>query len=238
MFIIGFFLILVFIFSILPVLTFLLYRFLKQKGKVPEYISLCLFIITTAGMLFIIIKIVMAPSGFGPEYETVVIKQNIGGKLVCNSVYNADIHSWQYSIDYKYINSENDTIDFHGGSYCGPEWEKNEQIQKYDNWLILKTGFWHGSDRVIIKNILTDTTRIFDIDAKFIEADSLWRVQNIKSQLSVCCPETFVENIKGNDISVKYKFITKKNSKNQYGEKIITYKIDKETGNIKMSQIE
>jgi hypothetical protein len=238
MFILIFFLILVFIFTILPVLTFLLYRFLKQKGKIPEYIGLCLFITTTAGMLFIIIKIIMAPSGFGPDYETVVIKQNIGGKLVCNSLYNADIHSWEYSIDYKYINSENDTIDFHGGSYCGREWEKNEQIQKYDNWLILKTGFWHGSDRLIIKNILTGTTRIFDIDAKFIESDSLWRVGNYITRLGRCCPETIIENINGNEITLKYMLITNRSSSNKYVDKMITYKIDKETGDIKMTRIE
>jgi hypothetical protein len=52
-------------------------------------------------MIFLAIKSIFGPSGFVPEYETVVIDQKIGGKLLCNSVYNADIHTWEYSVDYK-----------------------------------------------------------------------------------------------------------------------------------------
>lgn len=167
--------------SILPVLSYFLFRHLKKKGKVQKNIGITVFSLITIGILIIGIKMLTGASGFGPEYKTVEIEQNIGGKLICESVYNADHHSWQYDVDYKYINPKGDTLDFKNGGYYGREWNQNEQIQKYNNLLILKTGAWHGSDRLIIKNMLTDSIKIFDIDNNFIEKDSLWRVKNIKS---------------------------------------------------------
>jgi hypothetical protein len=225
------------ILSIPSGLTYLLYRYLKKKGQAQRKIGLVIFALTTAFMIIYSIKFFKDGAGFGPKYETVKIKQNIGGKLICESVYNADIHSWQFDIDYKYINNNGDTLDFENGSYYGREWEKDEQIKKYNNWLILKTGAWYGSDKLIIKNILSDTTKVFDIDNQFIENDSLWKAKNIKSLLNYCCAETFIENINGNEISLKYKFRTDENLTNKYGERRITYKIDTETGSIKMTDI-
>lgn len=225
------------IFSILPVLTFLLYRKLRMKEKVYKYIGLTIFSLTTIGMIALVIKIIVSPSGFGPEYETVEIKQNLGGKLICESVYNADHHSWQYNVEYKYIDIKGDTLDFKNGGYYGREWNKDEQIKKYNDWLILKTGSFHGSDRLIIKNIQSDTTKIFDLDNQFIERDSLWKAQNIKSLLNYCCAETFIMKVCENKISLKYKFRTDKNLTKKYGERIITYMLNTKTGDIKMTKI-
>ncbi|MFY7810511.1 MAG: hypothetical protein ACOVQ2_02155 [Flavobacterium sp.] len=176
-------------------------------------------------------------AGFGPEYENVEIKQNIGGNLLCKSVYNADHHSWRYNIDYKYVDIKGDTLDFNNGGYYGREWNKDEQIKKYNNWLILKTGSFYGSDKIIVKNIKTDTTNVFEIDNEFIEEDSLWKIQNIKSLLNYCCAETFIENINKNKVTLKYKYRTEENLPDKYGVKRITYEIDNETGKIEMSEI-
>jgi hypothetical protein len=176
-------------------------------------------------------------AGFGPEYKTVEIKQDIGGKLICNSVYNADLHSWQYNVDYKYIDIDGDTLDFESGFFYGQEWDKNEQIKKYDNWLILKTSYWRGSNRLIIRNIQSGTTKIFDIDSQFIEEDSLWVAKEIKSLKNYCCAETFIYGINENKISVKYKFPTDEHLTQKYGERKVTYTIDTKTGNIKMTEI-
>lgn len=225
------------LFSILPVLTFLLYRHLRKKGKIQKNIGLTLFILTTIGMIALGLKAFLGPSGFGPEYETVKIKQGIGGKLLCNSVYTADQHSWQYDIDYKYIDLKGDTVDFKSGSYYGRDWKKDEQILKFHKFMILKTGSGYGSDRLIIKNTQTDSAKVFDIDDKFIEKDSLWRIQNIKSLLNYCCAETFIESINDNEILLKYKFRTNERLFKKYGERMITYSIDKESGEIKMTKI-
>ncbi|MFN3196533.1 MAG: hypothetical protein ACE364_11330 [Chlorobiota bacterium] len=121
--------------------------------------------------------------------------------------------------------------------YYGREWNKDEQIQKYKNWLILKTGAWHGSDRLIIKNIQTDTTKIYDIDNNFIEKDSLWRAQNIESLSNFCYAETFIENIQENRISLTYKFRTDEKMTLKYGNRKVTYEIENETGKIVMTDI-
>lgn len=218
-------------------LTYFLYRYLKKKGQTQKRIGLIIFISTTVLMTVYSIKFFKDGAGFGPEYETVQIEQNIGGKLICESVYNADHHSWQYNVDYKYIDIKGDTLDLKSGSYYGRKWNKDEQIRKYNDWLILKTGSWHGSDRIIIKNIQSDTIKIFDIDNQFIESDSLWKSKNIKSLLNYCCAETFIDDINENKILLKYKFRTDEHLTNKYAERKITYTIDAKTGEIKMTEI-
>ena len=224
------------ILAIPSVLTYLLYRHLKNKGQTQRKIGLAIFISTTVLLTIYSIKFFINGAGFGNIYETVEIKQDIGGKLICNSVL-LDIRAWEYDVDYKYININGDTLDFKYGVYKLRVWKKDEQIKKYNDWLILKTGYWYGSDRLIIKNIQSDTTKIFDIDQQFIEIDSLWKVQNIKS-LNYCCAETFIENINKNEISLKYKFRTDENLQNKYDERRIIYKIDMKTGDIKMTEIQ
>lgn len=221
----GIFLIIIFVIFCLVTLaipsglTYFLYRYLKKKGQTQKRIGLIIFISTTVLMIVYSIKFFKDGAGFGPEYETVQIEQNIGGKLICESVYNADHHSWQYNVNYKYIDIKGDTLDLKSGSYYGREQNKDEQIRKYNDWLILKTGSWHGSDRIIIKNIQSDTIKIFDIDNQFIESDSLWKSKNIKSLLNYCCAETFIDDINENKILLKYKFRTDEHLTNKYAER-------------------
>ena len=173
---------------------------------------------------------------FDPEYETVEIKQNIGGKLICESVYNADHHSWQYDVNYKYLLENGDSINLGYGGYYGREWDKDEQLIKKDNWLILKTGSFHGSDRIILKNIQKDSTIIYDINDQFIENDILWRTQQINSLITYCCAESFIEKIADNKVFVKYKFRTSETSPEEYGERMIEYQLDN-AGQLKMTKI-
>ena len=225
------------LFSILPVLAFLLYRFLKKKGKIQKKIGLTIFILTTLLMIGLALKTVLGPSGFGPDYDTVVIEQKIGGKLLCYSVHTADLQSWYFDVDYKYININGDTFDFNRGEYMNMEWEKNEQLFKFDKFLILNTGAWNRSIKLIIKNIYTDSTKIFEIDDNFIENDSLWQSQKIKSLLNYCCGKVSFDTIKDNEILIKYKFRTNKHVNFLYDRRVITYQIVKETGDIKMTKI-
>lgn len=225
------------ILAIPSVLTYLLYSYLKKAGRTQGIMGLALFISTTVLVVIFSIKFYKSGAGFGPEYETVQIEQNIGGKLICESVYNADHHSWNYNIDYKYIDQKGDTLDFKSGIYYGREWDKDEQLKKYKDWLILKTGSWYGSDRLIIKNILSDTTKIFDIDQQSIERNSLWKSKNIHALLNYCCAETFIVNINEDKIGVKYKFRTDKHRTNEYDERNIIYTLDSTTGEIKLPEI-
>jgi len=219
----------------LPSIITIYFSKAQIKSKKTKRFIVALSILSNIVLLVFLYNII--PSGFGPEYETVEIKQKIGGKLICESIYNADIHSWQYYVVYKYIDSNGDTLDFKNGTYYGREWKKNEQIKKYNEWLILKSGAWHGSDRLIIKNSLTDSTFFFDIDNQFIEKDSLWNSRNINSLLNFCCAETFIDNIKGNKISLTYKFRSNKKLTNKYDKRKIVYEFDNKTGEIKMKNI-
>jgi hypothetical protein len=225
------------IFSILPVLTYLLYRVLKKKGKLYKNIGLIIFSLTTLGILVLAQKTIFGPSGFGPEYESVTIKQKIGGNLICKSVYNADIQNWQIEVSYKYVNDNGDSIIFGEGTYYNREWGKDDQIIKIDDWLILKTGYEYGSDKVIVKNIQTDSTYIYGFYDQFIESDSLWKSQNISSLLNYCCAESFIEKISGNEIFVKYKFRTNESLTKKYNNRTIVYRFDPTTGLIKMIRI-
>jgi hypothetical protein len=87
-------------------------------------------------------------TAFDPVYEKGEIKQNIGGFLMCNSVYNADHHSWQYDVSYTYKLDEGSAIDIGGGTYYGRSWNKDEQLVQYKGWTILKTGGSIGTDNL------------------------------------------------------------------------------------------
>jgi hypothetical protein len=63
------------------------------------------------------------------EYDKVEIEQNIGGILICNSVYNSDIHDWQYDINYEYQSKDNKIYKIGNGTYHELEMNRNEQLK-------------------------------------------------------------------------------------------------------------
>ena len=79
------------IFSTPSILTFLFYRKLRKKGKAYKNAGLITFSLTTVAMLILAIKIITGPSGFGPEYDSIEIEQEIDGKLLCESVYKPSL---------------------------------------------------------------------------------------------------------------------------------------------------
>ena len=87
---------------------------------------------------------------FDPEYSTAEIKQNIGGTLICSTVYNTDHHSWQYDVNYRYKDESGKVFEIGNGTYDGREWEKDEQLILFKSWIILKTGSWGDADKIII----------------------------------------------------------------------------------------
>jgi hypothetical protein len=226
------------ILSVLPVLSFVLYTTIRRRWPKYKSIGIAVFVLTTLGMIALGIKIVISPSGFGPEYKSVEIKQNIGGTLLCNSEYNADIHSWQYDVDYKYALKNGDTITLGRGSYYGREWKADEQLIRWNNWLILKTGNCHGSDRLILRNLITDLILTYNLDNRLIEDDSLWKAQKIESFQDYCCPESFIQNIQGNEVTVTYKYRTNPTLTKLYGRKTLKYQIDDNSGQIELTTIE
>ncbi|MDD6211022.1 MAG: hypothetical protein PUB21_10495 [Bacteroidales bacterium] len=226
------------ILSIPPFLFFLLYKHLKKKGKTLKNIGLLLFILCTLGMITLGIRAIPNSNTYEPKFETTVIEQKIGGKLLCNSSYFVDLRSYDFFINYTYINASGDTIDFEGGTYNGREWEKDEQIVKLGKFLILKTGSSHDSDKLIIKNIQTNETKTIVLDRYFVENNTLWKIQNITTQKDRCCFESFIENFEGNKFLLKYKFKTNEYLIRKYGVRMITFQIDEKNGDVKMIKVE
>jgi hypothetical protein len=176
-------------------------------------------------------------TAFDPEYDKAEIKQNIGGVLICSSVYNADHHSWQYDVSYKYKPENDSIIDIGNGTYYGREWNKDEQLSRHKNWLILKTGGWIGSDKIIIGNLNNRKWKEFEFTAENIEKDSLWQQANIQSLSNYCCSESFIENINNGQIVLNYKYRTSETQVDNYGQSRIYYKINDSTGVPEMKRV-
>lgn len=174
---------------------------------------------------------------FGPLEENIEIEQNIGGTLLCNSVYNADHHSWQYDIDYKYKDEKGKVYPVGNGSYYGREWDKNEQLIQFGDWLILKTGGLHDSDKILIGQLDANEWNSFEISPETIERDSLWISEDIYSKMSWLPQEAFIKEIENEIIKVDYLYRIGETVDEQE-ERSITYEIDKSTGRLRMTRIE
>jgi hypothetical protein len=226
-------------YSIPSFLTFLLYKKLRTKGKKQKRIGFAIFLTTTLIMVTLAIYAVISGGGFGPEYDKVEIKQNIGGTLVCNSVYNADIHDWQYDVTYEYRPKDsNSLINIGSGTYHTRDWNKDEQLIQYKTWTILKTGGWYGYDKIIIGDLKSDKWSEYNFSADNIEKESLWVNSKIHSLLNYCCSESFIDRIENGQIHIHYKFRTSETLTKKYEEKKIIYKIDELSGQLIMTAIE
>jgi hypothetical protein len=186
--------------------------------------SLGISLILLLGFIYMLLH------AFDPEYDKVEIEQNIGGILICNSIYNSDIHDWQYDINYEYQSKDNKIYKIGNGTYHTREWSRNEQFKKYGNWYILKTGNWYGTDKVIIGNFTSKKWKDYEFTPENIEKEKLWKELNIKSLKTYLPSECFIEKINNGFINVKYKFRIDETKTKLMDERNLIYKIDKESG--------
>ena len=177
-------------------------------------------------------------TAFDPKYDQAEIKQTIGGTLICKSVYTADHHSWQYDISYKYKRGNNPLIDIGSGTYYGRDWNKDEQLVQYKDWLLLKTGGWHGTDKVIVGSLTTKPWKQYEFSPETIEKDSLRRQAKIHSLLNWCCAESFIDQIKDGQIIVHYKFRTSEKRVKEYGQRRLFYALNELTGQPTLTKVE
>ncbi|KAA9038548.1 hypothetical protein FW778_13395 [Ginsengibacter hankyongi] len=177
-------------------------------------------------------------SGFGPDYDKAEIKQNIGGTLICNSVHTADIQNYQYDVSYEYKDSNDSIFDIGSGTYYNREWNKDEQLQGYNDWTILKTGDSSGTDKVIVGNLKTNKWTEYRFTSKNIEKESMWRSLKIHPLSNYCCSETFIDKIKDGQIQLHYKFRTSEGFITNNGGRKIYYQINNSTGQPVMTKIE
>ena len=193
--------------------------------------SIGIFTVLVAGFFYMMLH------AFDPEYDKAEIVQKIGGTLICNSVYNADIHDWQYDITYAYKSKENKIYKIGNGTYYAREWNKDEQLKKFDKWVILKTGDFYDSDKVIIGNFETQKWTDYKFSPVVIEKEKMWKDAKIKSLLNYCCAECFITKIDKEIIEVIYKFRISETKTQSLGESKLIYEIDKETGKPNLKNI-
>ena len=183
------------------------------------------------GLIVIIILFVIPILIFAPKRETIEIKQNIGGTLICNSSH--------YTIDnickinYKYKLDNDHSIKIGEGVYSEKEWGKNEQLIKYKDWIILKTESW-SKDKLIIGKTNVNVWKEFVPEPYEIEEQELWKNSGIESNL--WSRDFFIEEI--NNGIVKYKFGVKKYFPDKCDSISIYYQIDEKTGDLTMIKIE
>ena len=74
---------------------------------------------------------------FGPASKSVTLKLSNDTQLFCIETYNADMHSVTYDVDFKLINSKNDTLHLGKGSFGDITWKTNLKLSKVDNFYLL-----------------------------------------------------------------------------------------------------
>ena len=196
-----------------------------MNSKLKSILKYVCFVIIGIAILIVIIF----HQAFGTEEETIEIEQLIGGKLICESTYMADIQSWYYFIDYKYQRKDGKIIEIGKGEYFSREWEKNEQLQQIGEWLILKTGGEFKTDKLLIGKEDSSNWKVFEISPDKIVKDSLWKSENIYVNQMRTPNEVFIKEIINNRIEVDYLFRTGEKYENQSTRKI-TYEFDEKKG--------
>jgi len=131
--------------------------------------------------LLVVIGSCRMDDGFDAVHEEVQIKQNIGGILICNSTNDADLHSYQFNIQYKYRNIHDSIYSIGSGLYEGQEWPKDEQLVRLGRWTILKTSESRNADKLIIGVLETNHWTDYEISPTTIEQNPIWQNQKISS---------------------------------------------------------
>ncbi len=220
--------------------TFLLYKKIKEKNKTYKYLGLVLFIITTGSILYLIYHMFTTGLDMEPQYETVEIKQKIGGSLICESALWYDIHSADYIISYKY-KAENDSIYEIGVGTYHSNWPRNEQLVKFDKWIILKTSNGLDSDKLIIGNLETNKWKEYIISPLDIEQTELWEKLKIETELYNWDTQAKVEKIDTTGIVTVTHQYRKANvstfETHKNGKRKVYYKINRKTGIPKVIKI-
>lgn len=178
-------------------------------------------------------------SVFADEIYQDTLKQNIGGFLVRSIHHYNDFQSYNYDIEYSYIDKLDSINKIGSGSYYSEEPPKDEQLIQLAKWTILKTSGDRDKDLIFICDNDSKKWTEFEISPKTIEQTDLWKEQNIDSQLDNWDTVSKIDKIdQDGNITVQYTF-AKKNRIFSFitGERQITYKINLQTGRPEMTEI-
>ncbi len=188
-------------------------------------------IIIVSGL--IIGLIFLTRNAFDSKYYRESIPQDLGGELICDVEFNVDIHTGHYSIEYKYLN-EADTIDIGSTNFSSRPWNKNEQLIKFNDFLILKTGCSFNGDMIFLGKRDLHNWRAVMILPDIIEKDSVWISKGVLSLDNYSPCSSFINKIENGLVFVEYKYRVDKEITNLIETSQIIYQISKKTGDLKM----
>jgi hypothetical protein len=178
-------------------------------------------------------------SVFTDETFQDTLRQNIGGSLVRSIHHYNDFQSYNYDIEYSYIDKLDSINKIGLGSFYAQEPPKDEQLIQLGKWTIFKTSGDRDKDLLFVCDNDTKKWTEFEISPKTIEQTVLWNEQNIDSQLDNWDTVSKIDNIdQDGTITVNYTY-AKKNRIFSFitGKRQITYKINLETGRPEMTRV-
>ncbi|MHB8793350.1 MAG: hypothetical protein ACYC6O_08445 [Thermoleophilia bacterium] len=149
---------------------------MKKKIKHP-----ILLIIVSVSIAIPIIFVLLAVWYMRVQTYVVEIPQDIGGKLVCNASYSCDQFGCDSLIGYNLVNSKGETTRIGYGTFEGEDWDRNIQIQKVQNRLLLKTETRESTISVIFIGDINGTKWTeYEFSSDNLAANQLWKASGIK----------------------------------------------------------
>jgi hypothetical protein len=168
---------------------------------------------------------------------TVELPQKIGGVLICKVHYSDDFKSWDYDIHYTYKDKHDSLYEIGDCRYSGMDWKKDEQLVKFNDWIILKTACFKG-EKVIIGKLESKKFFSYELTPEFIEKEEKWKQLKLNSSSEYNDSETHIEKVDSiGEIFVKYHYRIEGRIIFRTGKKFIKYIIDNKTGQPKIDKI-
>lgn len=214
---------------------------MKVNKKTLGLVSLIFILIVGTSLLIFIFSKPFKNKSDGKTYSS---KQIIGGVLksnvnTSNKINGISINQSNVSFDcVKYIYYfKGRQFNLGEGVIFNKPWIQYNEIQldKFEKWIILKTGGNGNFDKIIFGKLENDKWFEFEFSTEKIESDKLWVASNIKALKDYGFSSAFIKNIDHEFINVTYTFFSQDNNKEVSCN--ILYRIDLKTGLPNMIEI-
>lgn len=190
----------------------------KPKNRWLQIIGVGLFI-------FFSILFVGVIWGMRIEKYEVEIPQDIGGKILCKVQYGCDQHGCETLIEYNMVSENGEVTRIGYGGVDGEDWDRNIQIQRVQNLLLINT-----ESRKLAGLFIGDSHAAkwseYSFSPDTINSSSVWKSSGIKSLPNYSYyTETTISEIKKNgEVIVVYKFVINENRDTD--KRLLVYKIN------------
>jgi hypothetical protein len=166
---------------------------------------------------------------FGPNSKSVTLKLSDSLQLLCNETYNADMHSVTYDVDFKLIDSKNDTFNLGKGSFGDTTWKNNLRVSKLGSFYLLPV-----KDFSYLKLLLTsvDKTKKTDtiLSPHNLRYDTTWQTKTDDIPTWVYAGSSTLDTIFENKIVIYFEYRIGDYEPFKFYTQKIAYEIDTVNG--------